>query len=197
MFWADTCKGSPGSPSTATACAFGDTAASQSVVLYGDSFALQWVPALSVLGRAFHFKVLVYVRIGCPFAAKPVLDYEGSLDAGCLPFRSNVVRAINSMKPAPQLVLMAEDLYRFAPDGTTMTSTQMAAAVATTLKQLAGRRFPIGVILGFPAAKRFAARCADPTAVAGRESGCSCRCRCDQPGPSPDCAAPRAGHRGR
>jgi hypothetical protein len=159
MFWADTCKGSPGSPSTATACAFGDTAASQSVVLYGDSFALQWVPALSVLGRAFHFKVLVYVRIGCPFADKPVLDYEGSLDAGCLPFRSNVVRAINSMKPAPQLVLMAEDLYRFAPDGTTMTSTQMAAAVATTLKQLAGRRFPIGVILGFPAAKQDPSQC--------------------------------------
>jgi hypothetical protein len=159
MFWADSCKSNPGAPSTAIACVFGDHAASQTAVLYGDSFALQWVPAMDTLGKAFHFKVLVYVRIGCPFADEPVRDYLGSLDSGCLPFRANVVRAINAMRPAPELVLMAEDFDRFAPDGSGISPTQMAAGEATTLKQLAGRRFPIGVILGIPTAKQDPSQC--------------------------------------
>jgi len=159
MFWADSCKSSPGGPSTATACEFGDRAAGQTAVLYGDSFALQWVPAMDTLGKAFHFRVLVYVRIGCPFADEPVRDYQGALDAGCLPFRANVVRAINAMKPAPELVVMAEDFDRFAPDGSGISPAQMAAGEATTLKQLAGRRFPIGVILGIPIAKQDPSQC--------------------------------------
>jgi hypothetical protein len=153
MFWADACDSNPGQSADAKSCAFGDTSAKQTVVIYGDSFALQWVPALNELGVTDHFKVLAFVRIGCPFADKAVLDYQGSIDSGCLTFRSNVVAAINSMRPAPQLVVMAEDVYRTTPSGSSISTKQWASAVQKTLTQLAGRRFPIGVIIGTPAAK--------------------------------------------
>jgi hypothetical protein len=159
MFWADSCATTPGGSSTATACAFGDTSAKQTVVLYGDSFALQWVPALNALGAKNHFKVLAYVRIGCPFANRAVLDYLGSVDSGCPAFRSNVVAAVNSMRPVPQLVLAAEDFYRTAPDRSSISSAQWAAAVSSTLSRLHGRHFPIGVILGIPAAKAEPSHC--------------------------------------
>ena len=159
MFWGDTCATNPNRPPTTTPCAFGDLTAKQVVVLYGDSFALQWVPAMSALGTADHFKVLVYVRLGCPFADKAVRDYLGSFDTGCLTFRSSVVKAINAMRPAPQLVLTAEDFYRTAPDGTGISPRRWAAAVAVTLKQLADRRFPVGVILGTPAARQDPSQC--------------------------------------
>ncbi|HUD69198.1 MAG TPA: SGNH hydrolase domain-containing protein [Acidimicrobiales bacterium] len=159
MFWGDACDSSPGGSASATACAFGDTSATQTVVLYGDSFALQWVPALSELANADHFKLLVFVRIGCPFADKSVLDYLGSVDTGCLSFRANVVSAINALRPYPQVVLAAEDFYRTAPDGASISSRQWAAAAARTLHQLAVHRFPVGVILGLPAAKMDPSQC--------------------------------------
>jgi SGNH domain (fused to AT3 domains) len=159
MFWADPCAGNPNKAASATACAFGDTSASQSIVLYGDSFALQWVPALNELGIADHFKVLVYVRIGCPFADKAVRDYLGSVDSGCLPYRAGVVSAINSMRPAPQLVLAAEDFYKIASNGSGISSRQWAAAVAKSLSQLAVHRIPVGVVLGTPAARYDPSQC--------------------------------------
>jgi hypothetical protein len=159
MFWGDSCDTGPGGSSTATACAFGDTTATETVVLYGDSFALQWVPALSQLANADHFKLLVYVRIGCPFADKSVRDFLGSVDTGCLAFRSNAVTAINGLRPAPQVVLAAEDFYRTAPDGSPISSRQWAAAVGHALRQLAVHRFPVGVIVGLPAAKVDPSQC--------------------------------------
>jgi hypothetical protein len=159
MFWGDSCASYPGGSVKATSCAFGDTSATQTLVLYGDSFALQWVPALSELGVADHFKVLAFVRIGCPFADKAVLDYEGSLDPGCLTFRGNVVSAINAMRPAPQVVLAAEDIYRVAPNGSSISPKQLAAGIAQTLSQLAVHRFPVGVIVGIPAAREDPSQC--------------------------------------
>jgi hypothetical protein len=159
MFWGDSCATNPGGSAAATACAFADTSAKQTVVLYGDSFALQWVPALIELGNVDHFKLVVYVRIGCPFANKAVRDYLGSIDPGCLPFRGNVVTAINAMRPAPQLVLAAEDFYRTASDGSSISPRQWAAAVGSTLTQLAVHRFPVGVVLGVPAAKLDPSHC--------------------------------------
>jgi hypothetical protein len=159
MFWGDTCDSSPGGSAAAKSCAFGDTAATQTVVVYGDSFALQWVPALNELGVADHFKVLAFVRIGCPFADKAVIDYEGSIDPGCLAFRSNVVSTLNAMRPAPQAVVMAEDYYKTSSSGSGISSKQWASAVQKTLSQIDVHRIPVGVILGIPTARQVPSTC--------------------------------------
>ena len=107
----DTCASQPAggneSPA-AVACTYGDKSAQQSLVLYGDSYVEQWLPAFDALGKQYHFKVLAYVRYGCPFAAVPERDYLNSVDSGCAQFRHNVIAAINAMTPPPSLTILAE-----------------------------------------------------------------------------------------
>jgi hypothetical protein len=154
MFWGGTCViGQPGSSSTATACALGDLQASTTVVVYGDSFSLEWAPAFNTLGMVHHFKVLMYSRIGCPFADLQTIDWEGSVDAGCLPFRENVVKAINSMSPSPNLVVLSEETDVDVP------VAHWTAGIKRTILQLNQAKFPVDVIIGEAASSSVPSSC--------------------------------------
>jgi peptidoglycan/LPS O-acetylase OafA/YrhL len=49
-------------------CTYGDVGAAAMVVVYGDSHAGMWLPALDLLGRTQHFRVLPLVKSSCaPF----------------------------------------------------------------------------------------------------------------------------------
>jgi hypothetical protein len=86
MFSGGSCQvGGPGFSSVAHVCSLGDLEAPKTVVVYGDSFSLEWAPAFNSLGIKDHFKVLLFSRIGCPFAVVKTVDWEGSVDTGCLP----------------------------------------------------------------------------------------------------------------
>jgi len=144
MYWGSgTCGASqPGGSSSATECVLGDVQAQTSVVLYGDSFALQWAPSFSALGLKDHFKVVMFSRLGCPFADVKIVDWEGSVDAGCLPFRQNVVSAINSMTPSPALVVLSEETDVNVP------VASWTEGIKKTIQQLDQSKFPIDVMFG-------------------------------------------------
>jgi hypothetical protein len=148
-FTSDPCAEEPGGASVAKACAFGDTHAKQTVVLYGNSYALEWIPAMSALGKLHHFKLVTFIRYGCPFADIATEDWLGSVDSGCLPFRANVVKAINALRPAPELVLLSESFDPTAPGGQSgsITKSQWVSADETTIKQLHATTFPVTVLL--------------------------------------------------
>ena len=158
-FLADLCLTKPGSTSAAKACAFGDTSSRQTVVLYGDSFALQWTPALAALGTADHFKVLVYARLGCPFANIAIESYTGSVDKGCAPFRSNALKAIRALSPKPLLVVLAEEFDRTAPGGKwgSISIGAYASAMSATLSKLP--HLTVAVLQGVPAASSDPSTC--------------------------------------
>jgi hypothetical protein len=120
------------------------------LVLYGDSYAEQLIPAFDTLGKADHFKVLVYVRYGCDFADVIDRDYLGTVDPGCTTFRKNVISAINSMNPAPSLTLLAEAQFphEYAANGSLMSFKVWADGIRSTLTQLHVR--PLGVVMGTP-----------------------------------------------
>jgi hypothetical protein len=151
----DPCESEPDQASlaspAATACSFGDTSSPEVMVLYGDSYAEQLIPAFDALGKADHFKVVVYIRLGCDFANVIDRDWLGTVDPGCATFRSNVISAINSMKPAPNLTLLAEAQFpvQQAPNGSTMSFASWATGIRSTLSQLQAR--PLGVLMGTPA----------------------------------------------
>ena len=50
-------------------CLRGDLTAQQVIVLFGDSHAEEWMPALDTLGRSEHLKIEVYAKAGCPAPA--------------------------------------------------------------------------------------------------------------------------------
>ncbi|MBS9534312.1 acyltransferase [Mycobacterium sp. M1] len=53
-------------------CDYGDTEATRTIALAGGSHAEHWLPALDLLGREHHFKVVTYLKMGCPLSTEEV-----------------------------------------------------------------------------------------------------------------------------
>jgi peptidoglycan/LPS O-acetylase OafA/YrhL len=51
-------------------CTYGDGAATRTIALAGGSHAEHWVTALDTLGRRHHFKVVTYLKMGCPLTTE-------------------------------------------------------------------------------------------------------------------------------
>lgn len=104
-------------------CAFGDTSSSTTVVLFGDSLAATWEPAMNWLGTTYGYKVVVVTRRNCPFAALPNSAYK---DPGCSPWKKNAISYINSLHPS--IVVFAEKNVGSAVDNTAPTASVSAFA---------------------------------------------------------------------
>ncbi|WP_434006646.1 acyltransferase family protein [Mycolicibacter virginiensis] len=53
-------------------CTYGDKEATRTVALAGGSHAEHWLPALDILGQRHHFKVVTYLKMGCPLSTEKV-----------------------------------------------------------------------------------------------------------------------------
>ncbi|HUH70342.1 MAG TPA: acyltransferase family protein [Mycobacterium sp.] len=53
-------------------CTYGDVTATQTIALAGGSHAEQWLSALDLLGHLHHFKVVTYLKMGCPLSTEEV-----------------------------------------------------------------------------------------------------------------------------
>jgi peptidoglycan/LPS O-acetylase OafA/YrhL len=51
-------------------CTYGDKSATRTIALAGGSHAEHWVTALDLLGRMHHFKVVTYLKMGCPLTTE-------------------------------------------------------------------------------------------------------------------------------
>jgi|GEM_PF-2687254 len=118
-----------------TPCHFGDVASKTKVVVVGDSFAGEWIPALDILGKSLHFEVIANVRYGCPFFN---LAVRGSLpvDSGCLPFNKAAARFANSLNPS--LVIFSQNLYEKRADGSPLdlSGSTYASAISTSISNI-------------------------------------------------------------
>ncbi|MBN9634344.1 MAG: acyltransferase, partial [Actinobacteria bacterium] len=52
-------------------CTYGDTKAPRTIALAGGSHAEHWITALDLLGKRYHFKVVTYLKMGCPLSTEP------------------------------------------------------------------------------------------------------------------------------
>ncbi|MCW2687265.1 MAG: putative acyltransferase [Mycobacterium sp.] len=51
-------------------CTYGDKGATRTIALAGGSHAEHWVTGLDLLGRLYHFKVVTYLKMGCPLTTE-------------------------------------------------------------------------------------------------------------------------------
>ncbi|MGB9224600.1 acyltransferase family protein [Mycobacterium sp.] len=51
-------------------CSYGDVDAPRTIALAGGSHAEHWLPALDLLGRMHHFRVVTYLKMGCPLSTE-------------------------------------------------------------------------------------------------------------------------------
>ncbi len=53
-------------------CTYGDISAKRTIALAGGSHAEHWITALDILGKQHGFKVVTYLKMGCPLTTEPM-----------------------------------------------------------------------------------------------------------------------------
>jgi SGNH domain-containing protein len=94
-------------------CIFGDKSGSHTMVLWGDSHAFMWFPAVNAIAKAAHWRLLALMEFGCPVADISVWNtLTDTPYTGCNVFRTKMISIINKMKPS--LVIMTEQFTAYA-----------------------------------------------------------------------------------
>ena len=134
--------------STATQCLFGDLSARRTIVLFGDSHARMWLPALVPYAKSSHFKVVLLWLSGCPAAAVSVWNLTTGVPfATCDTWRTSTIALIDTLRPA--LVLIASHTTRvYTSKGPTkvFTSAQWEKGDEATIRALKNGRTKIALI---------------------------------------------------
>jgi peptidoglycan/LPS O-acetylase OafA/YrhL len=95
-------------------CEFGKLNAGKTVVLYGDSHAVQWFPALEKLANEKGFKLISLTKSACPsidVVRKSVGAFKMS---NCADWRQGAIERITAAKP--DLIILSS-FEHFVPDG--------------------------------------------------------------------------------
>jgi peptidoglycan/LPS O-acetylase OafA/YrhL len=105
-------------------CVYGDTGSSTTVVLFGDSHAAQWFPALVQAAMTYQWRLLSFTKSAC--APADVAIWDPSLNrvyTECEAWRTAVLKRIATERPALVVVSMSR--------GYTLAINGQAASLAT------------------------------------------------------------------
>jgi SGNH domain (fused to AT3 domains) len=89
-------------------CVFGDPTSHTSVVLFGDSHAGAWFPALNAISKRRHWRLLIFVKDSCPVEDVNLVRF-GHYYTECPIWRDNSEQQIDGLHPA--LVVVASSQY--------------------------------------------------------------------------------------
>lgn len=96
-------------------CTYGMKEARRAIVLFGDSHAAQWFPALEKLAIENSFALISLTKSACPGPAIRKVDEGGYKNSDCSKWRSNVYKRIAEIKPDAVLVTGMQYFQR--PEG--------------------------------------------------------------------------------
>ena len=92
-------------------CVFGNASSDTRIVLFGDSHAAQWFPALHQIVEERGWRLDSITKQGCPTAEVPTTRTDR--DPACAKWRSAVYERLAAS--SPDLVIMSS--YRYNPGG--------------------------------------------------------------------------------
>jgi hypothetical protein len=119
LAWRDGCLVGGSVTTNKTGCVFGDANSHTTVVLFGDSHAAAWFPAVDAISQRQHWRLIFMGKVGCPAADVVVRHHDGSPYTTCLTWRHNTERQIAELHPAMVVVTSSE--YRASPADTVPT----------------------------------------------------------------------------
>ena len=100
-------------------CTFGDTSSSTTVVLFGDSHAAMWFPAVDQAAQQFGWKLITWTKATCPPFPLPIFSpVLGRTFTECDEWRADVLDQIAAIHPALVVLGVARhytDIYNFTP----------------------------------------------------------------------------------
>jgi hypothetical protein len=97
-------------------CVYGDAASAATVVLFGDSHAAYWFPALDLISRQQHWRLVDLTKDGCPAAEVNIAAWfrHGGPYPECTDWRTSAMAQIAALHPA--LVIVSEARYIEVPE---------------------------------------------------------------------------------
>ena len=81
-------------------CTYGDKSSSKTIVLYGDSHAAQWFPALEKLANENGLKLISLTKSACPAPEVKKVQIGAYKNRDCFKWRENSVKRMQQIKPA-------------------------------------------------------------------------------------------------
>jgi peptidoglycan/LPS O-acetylase OafA/YrhL len=95
-------------------CVFGQLNSAKTVILYGDSHAVQWFPALEKLAREKSFKLITLTKSACP-SIDVVRESIGAFQmSNCAAWRTSAIARITAERP--DLIILSS-FEHFVPPG--------------------------------------------------------------------------------
>ncbi|MFG6439413.1 acyltransferase family protein [Roseateles sp. LKC17W] len=125
-------------------CEFGDTTSATTMVLFGDSHAAQWLPALETLAKAQGWRLVALTKAVCPSVDTHVDFYvTRSRFAQCEQWRARMFERLERLRP--QMIVMASSAgYR------DVELARWEAGLASTVKRLQGLGSKVAYIRDTP-----------------------------------------------
>ena len=96
-------------------CTYGDTKSNRTLVLYGDSHAAQWFPALEQIALERGYKLISLTKSACPAVDAPREDQGAFKNVHCEKWRQNSITRIKSIHP--DAVITSSFQYFTPPSG--------------------------------------------------------------------------------
>jgi peptidoglycan/LPS O-acetylase OafA/YrhL len=80
-------------------CEYGKLDSNKTMVLYGDSHAAQWFPALIEIANRSEYKLISLTKSACPSVETVRRDQGGFKMSRCVQWRENTIKRIQGIKP--------------------------------------------------------------------------------------------------
>lgn len=170
-------------------CVYGPPDATRTVVLFGDSHAAQWFPALQALGQRHGLRIVVFVKAACPVALVEPFDIKlGRAYRECSQWRESALARIGQLKPALVVATHASTYDAFvAADSGQEARLAWQHALQASLQRLAASSGHVLLLRDTPRPATHVPRCLAREAAAGRDSQAGCSF-------APESAAARRAH---
>ncbi|MEO3752242.1 acyltransferase family protein [Streptomyces sp. B6B3] len=128
-------------------CVYGDPDAERTVVLFGDSHAAQWFPALDRIARERGWRLVSLTKASCKLAAVTTIK-EGEPYEACDEWRAAALDDIAELRPALVLASSSDDGALAEPVDD--PAAEWSAGYRETFRALAGAAGEVAVILDTP-----------------------------------------------
>jgi len=117
-------------------CTYGVRGADKKIVIFGDSHAAQWFPALEKLANEQNFELISLTKSACPGPAVKKVDTGEYKNADCFAWRDYAFKRIASIKP--DAVIVSGFQYFEVPSDYSSRESWWREGEAKTFKSLKG-----------------------------------------------------------
>ncbi|MGK5531687.1 acyltransferase family protein [Streptomyces sp. URMC 129] len=138
-------------------CVYGDRSSDEVVVLFGDSHAAQWFPALDRLARERGWRLISLTKASCKVAAVTIIK-DGAPYESCDAWRANALEEIR--RSGPSLVIAASSDAGDPVDATGDLLQEWTAGYRETFRHLVDTGARVAVLLDTPWPDEDAVECA-------------------------------------